>query len=83
MEALRGIVSVVVVVVLKHRDAFRRWRCKHAQQYLLKHDSTFRHQEASLELVRRRKAFYDKGGSPTSPQCPDIQEVLRDWGFSE
>ena len=64
-------------------NAFRRWRCKRARKYLLKHDSAFRHQEASVELIRQRKAFYDRGGSPESPMCPDIGGVLKDWGFSE
>lgn len=67
----------------KPRNAFRRWRCKRAWQYLIKHDSVFRSREAGFELVRRRKAFYDKGGDPMSAECPDIWKVLKDWGFPE
>lgn len=63
------------------RDYFWRWRCKRAWRYLLKHDSEFRHQEASIELMRRRRVFYAKGGSPTSPECPDIFDILEEWGF--
>lgn len=75
--------DIIEIYYRKPRNAFWRWRCKRAWQYLLKHDSAFRHREAGFELVRRRKAFYDKGGDPMSPECPDIWKILKDWGFSE
>jgi hypothetical protein len=68
---------------LEPRDALRNWRCKRARRYLLKYDDNFRRREASLELCRRRDAYYESGGSAESPECPEITDVLEDWGFKQ
>jgi hypothetical protein len=65
------------------RMHYRDWRCSRARQYLLKYDQAYRWQHASLELVRRRNAFYGSGGSAASRNCPEIEDVLNDPKFTE
>lgn len=64
------------------RRVWVNWRCGRARKYLMAHDHSFRMQEASVELVRRRQTFYASGGRPDSAECPDILGVLDDWGYS-
>ncbi|MDE2173249.1 MAG: hypothetical protein KGJ31_01435 [Patescibacteria group bacterium] len=64
------------------RRYYVRWRCRLAREYLLTHDLDFRAQEAGVELVRRREKFYAGGGKPDDPGCPEIFDVLDDWGYS-
>jgi len=45
-------------------------------------DPDYRMQQAGFELVRRRDKFYEAGGDPMSPECPDIIDILKDWGFN-
>ncbi|OYV83731.1 MAG: hypothetical protein B7X04_02980 [Parcubacteria group bacterium 21-54-25] len=58
------------------KEAQIKW---HRRQ-LMRIDSSFLHQQASLELARRRNIFYENGGSPIDPSCPDIFDVLKDFG---
>ncbi len=53
-----------------------RW---HRRQ-LMRLDFEFRNQQAGFELMRRRQKFYDEGGSPSDPHCPDLYDVLADVG---
>ena len=61
-------------------QAWHRWRCKRARLYLFKHNTSFQKQEASSELVRRRREFYDSGGSPMDPKCPTLFDILEERG---
>src|SRR3989344_1953320 len=55
-------------------NAFRRWRCKRARKYLLKHDSAFRHQEASVELIRQEKPSTTEAGVRQVQCAPTLGE---------
>lgn len=54
---------------------WRRWRCRRARAYLLKHDADYRFDANLDELVRRRDRFYAEGGRPNDPNCPDLWDV--------
>lgn len=74
--------NVIMYLARSVRYAWVRWRVRNARRYLLKNDEDFRLTQASLELVRQRDAFYEKGGDPADPKCPDLTSVLRQWGLT-
>jgi hypothetical protein len=73
--------AMTVGVYRRNLYKWREWRCKRAKQYLLKHDTDYQHQEASLELVRRRHNFYAAGGSPMDPKCPTFFDIMEERGL--
>ena len=77
-----AIVSLFDALYCTPRRRWIEWRCKRARKYLIAHDFDFRTQAAGNELVRRRQEFYNSGGKPDSAECPDIHDVLQDWGYS-
>lgn len=59
------------IFVVRPAFAWQQWRCYWAHRYLLTHDSDYRFDYVSHEIVKRRQKLYDKGVSPADPSIPD------------
>lgn len=78
---VRALRLIVHTFVRKPIAWWRRVRTKRAREWLRKHDMAYAEYESQVELARRRRDYYASGGSPASPDCPTLADVLP--GFRE